>query len=55
MSDDEVEYEIQGKYEGGWETVNTETTRADAERSLREYRENEPDYSHRMRIKRVPL
>src|SRR5574337_686487 len=36
------EYEIQGNYGSGWETENTETTYADARRSLREYRENGP-------------
>jgi hypothetical protein len=43
------EWVIQGNYGEGWEDVNTETTREDAERSLKEYRENEPQYSHRMR------
>lgn len=34
------EWEIQGNYGYGWECENTEDTRKDALRSLREYREN---------------
>lgn len=42
------EYEIRGNYESGWECVNTETTKEDARRSLREYNENEPQYPHKI-------
>lgn len=28
----------------GWEVVNSETTRADTKRSLKEYRDNQPEY-----------
>ena len=47
-------YEIQGNYNygHGWEAVNTETTRQDAKRSLKEYRENEPNTSFRRVCKR---
>ena len=43
------EWVVQGNYGQGWEDVNTETTREDGERSLKEYRESEPQYSHRLR------
>lgn len=37
-----IEFIIQGNYGQGWEDENTELTREDAKRSLREYRENGP-------------
>lgn len=37
-----VEYVIQGNYGHGWEDENFETTKIDAKRSLKEYRENGP-------------
>jgi hypothetical protein len=43
-----TEFVIQGSYGQGWEDENTELTRADGVRSLREYRENMPQYPHRM-------
>ncbi|MEU6362182.1 hypothetical protein [Streptomyces albidoflavus] len=45
------EYVVQGNYGSGWEDVNTETTKEDGYRSLEEYRENEPQYSHRLRTR----
>lgn len=49
------EWEIQGYYGSayGWETANTETTLKDARRSIKEYRENEPEYSFRLVKRRV--
>ena len=43
-------WDIQGRYsrETGWETVTTETTKKEALTRLREYRENEPEYTHRI-------
>ena len=35
------EYDIMADYGQGWELVNCETTRKDARRSVKEYRENE--------------
>ena len=35
-------WEISGNYGHGWEVENTEETRRDAVRSLREYRDNGP-------------
>lgn len=43
------EYEIQGNYGQGWECVTTEETRSDAMAQLACYRENEPEYAHRIR------
>lgn len=43
-----TEYEVQGKYDHGWETVTTETTREEAEARLAEYHANEPQYAHRI-------
>lgn len=41
-------WDIQGNYGQGWETVCSEDKRADALERLREYRENESQYSHRI-------
>jgi hypothetical protein len=42
-----------GQY--GWEEVNAEDTWPDAQRSLREYRENQPEYPVRAKRKRERL
>ena len=42
-------FDIQGNYGQGFETVTTETTKEDARKQLACYRENEPQYSHRIR------
>lgn len=39
---------VQGSYGCGWEDVNTEENWKEARRSIREYRENEPQYPHRV-------
>lgn len=39
---------VQGNYGQGWEDVTAETERSEARARLREYRENEPQYSHRL-------
>ena len=36
------DWEIHGKYEGRWERVHTDTSRADANVNLNKYMENEP-------------
>ena len=41
-------YEVQGNYAGWWETVTTEDTLAEAREMLKCYRENEPQYQHRI-------
>ena len=46
-----AEFDIQGNYGQGWETVTCEETLAAAREQLACYRENEPEYPHR--IKRV--
>jgi hypothetical protein len=47
------EYEIQGNYGQGFECVTTEETWKAAREQLKCYRENEPQYSHRIVKKRV--
>ena len=51
----EDEFDIEQFCYGSWEVVNTETTREDARRSLREYRENQPEYPARIRKHRVKV
>ena len=48
-------WDIQSNNGYGWESVNCEETRTDARRSLREYRENEPQHSHRLKKYREPI
>lgn len=48
-------YEIQGNYGYGWECVTTELTLYDANKQARIYNENEPQYAHRVRLKREPF
>ena len=47
----EYEYEVQGYYvkQYGWECLTTEENKADAERQLHCYNENEPSTEHRIR------
>jgi len=49
------EFEIQTKYNGVWECVTTEKTMKQAKQRLKEYRENEPQYCHRIKLKRIKL
>lgn len=42
-------YDIQGDYGQGFEIVSAETTRPDARRAVREYRENEPGIPFRIK------
>jgi hypothetical protein len=42
---------IEGLYFGQWEEETAETTRAEGRQRLQEYRENMPEYCHRL-IKR---
>lgn len=46
-----LEYEVQGYYSFGWEMVTTETNFAEAKKRLKEYKDNEPNIS--FRIKRI--
>lgn len=41
-------YTIQGFYYGSWEDETSETDRKEAIQRLKEYRENMPQYSHRL-------
>ena len=46
---------VQGAYGYGWEDVTAEDRRREALARLREYRENEPQYPHRLILRREPL
>lgn len=39
---------VQGLYCGQWEDETAETTRAEARQRLTEYRDNMPEYAHRL-------
>jgi hypothetical protein len=47
------EYDIEGNYGQGWEVVTTEETYRAAREQLKCYRENEPQYPHRIKCHRV--
>ena len=47
------EWEVQGNYGHGWEVVTTEVTAEDALIQVRCYRENEPQYQHRIRRRKI--
>lgn len=51
------EYAVQGNYNygDGWEDLTSEATRTEAKQRLKEYRENEPQYSHRLIKRRVKI
>jgi hypothetical protein len=50
----EDEYEVQGNYGQGFECVTTEELYREAKNRLREYNENEPQYTHKIIKRRVP-
>ena len=43
---------IEGNYGYGWEEVTAEDSYKDARENMRLYRENEPEYPHRLRCTR---
>lgn len=49
------EYQIHSNYGYGWEEVHCEKKLIKALISLREYRENQPQYAHKMVKKRVKI
>lgn len=49
------EYIIQGNYGAGYEDVTAEDTRQEARERLKEYRQNEPQYAHRMIKRRIRI
>lgn len=49
------EYEIHGNYGYGFECVTTEEKYSAAREQLKCYRENEPQYSHKIVKKRVKI
>lgn len=42
------EYHIYGYYFGKWERLHTEITKEEANKRLKEYRENEPQYKFKI-------
>lgn len=44
-------YEVQGNYGQGWECETAEAERIEAIQRLKEYRENMPEYPHRLKKK----
>jgi len=55
MRENKYEYlkVVQGYYGCGWEDVTAETDPREARARLREYRDNEPEYPHRLISRRV--
>jgi hypothetical protein len=51
----EDEYQIHQKTEEGWEEVCAESTWKEARQTLKEYRENQPEYPVKSVKKRVPV
>jgi hypothetical protein len=49
------EYIVQGNYSQGWEDETTEETWREGMRRLKEYRDNMPEYPHRLIKKRIKL
>ena len=47
------EYAIQGNYGYGWKEVTAEKTFKEAQKQLRCYNENEPDFPHRIKKQKV--
>ena len=48
-------WDVQGNYGQGWETVTAEDTFKEARARLKEYRENEPQYAHRIKLVRESI
>jgi len=51
----EDEYNIEGYYQGQWETVTCEETRTAAKEQIKCYRENEPGTAFRIKKSRVKI
>ena len=49
------EFIVQGSYGQGWEDVTAEDFLFQARCRLREYRENEPQYPHRLIKRRIKI
>ena len=49
------EYEILGLWYGTWELETCEDSILEAKKRLKEYRENQPEVSHKMVIKRIKI
>ena len=46
-------WEVQGRYDLGWEMLTTETSRSDARENLKAYDENEIGIPHRIVMRRI--
>ncbi len=49
------EYQIHGNYGSGWEEVTADDTYKEARQTLKDYRINQPEYPHKLIIKRIPI
>jgi hypothetical protein len=49
------EYQVHGDYGQGFEEVCAEDTHKEARARLKEYRENEPQYRHKLVVRRVKI
>ena len=49
------EYDIESNHGYGWDVVTSEDTAKEARAQVRCYRENEPQASHRIVKRRVPI
>lgn len=49
------EYRIYSNYGYGWEEVTASETRQEARALLKDYRDNEPQYPHMLKMVRVKL
>lgn len=52
MTDNKLGWDIQQRTSQGWETVNCEATLSEAKKSVKEYRENQPEFPVRIRRER---
>ena len=50
-----TEFMVQGAYGQGWEDLTSEDNRPEARERLREYKENELSYDHRLITRRVKV
>ena len=49
------EFQIWGVYGQGFEELTAESTRKAANERLKEYRENQPEGSYKIVVKRIPI
>lgn len=49
------EYQVWGNYGQGFEELTAESTRREANARIREYRENQPEGTYKIVVKRIPI